>query len=198
MNTVANRISQFRERHRETPIVQLIFEFIYGIWRVFIAKYYLRSCAKMGAFVSVNGKPIIKNNGYMELGAQVRIWSNFNPTKIFIRKGGRLIVGENSRINGVHISVVQEVKIGKNVRISPYGLILDSDHHNLYDHFDGVANTSSIIIGDNVWIASRVTILRGVKIGEGAVVAAGAVVTKDVAPYTLVGGVPAKFIKSLK
>jgi len=48
------------------------------------------------------------------------------------------------------------------------------------------------------WIATRSIILRGVTIGEGAVVAAGAVVTKDVAPYTLVGGIPARTIKNLR
>ncbi len=51
-----------------------------------------------------------------------------------------------------------------------------------------------VIIEDYVWISCRVVILPGVTIGEGAVVAAGAVVTKDVAPYTIVGGVPAKEI----
>ena len=50
-------------------------------------------------------------------------------------------------------------------------------------------------IGNDVWIGAGVTILRGVKIGDGAVIAAGAVVTKDVAPYSIVGGVPAKHIK---
>jgi len=55
-----------------------------------------------------------------------------------------------------------------------------------------------IIIGDNVWIATRATILKGVIIGDGAVVAAGAVVTKDVPPFALVGGVPAKIIRTIK
>ena len=55
--------------------------------------------------------------------------------------------------------------------------------------------TKSIAIGDNVWVATGATILPGVMIGEGAVVAAGAVVTKDVEPWTVVGGNPAKFIK---
>lgn len=49
-----------------------------------------------------------------------------------------------------------------------------------------------VIIGNDVWIGSNAIILQGVKIGDGAVVAAGAVVTKDVEPYTIVGGVPAK------
>lgn len=53
----------------------------------------------------------------------------------------------------------------------------------------------SIEIGNDVWIGTRATILEGVTIGDGAVVAAGAVVTKDVPPYAIVGGVPAKIIK---
>lgn len=50
-------------------------------------------------------------------------------------------------------------------------------------------------IGNDVWIGNRVTILDGVRIGDGAIIAAGAIVTKDVEPYTIVGGVPARFIK---
>lgn len=52
------------------------------------------------------------------------------------------------------------------------------------------------IIGHDVWIGSRVTILGGVTIGTGAIIAAGAVVNKDVPPYTIVGGVPAKIIRT--
>ena len=55
---------------------------------------------------------------------------------------------------------------------------------------------SDINIGSDVWIGSNSVILKGVSIGEGAIIAAGAVVTKDVQPYTIVGGCPAKFIKN--
>ncbi len=52
-----------------------------------------------------------------------------------------------------------------------------------------------IVIGNDVWIGARVIVMDGVKIGDGAVIAAGAVVTKDVPPYAVVGGIPAKIIK---
>ncbi|QTE47088.1 hypothetical protein J3L21_19740 [Mucilaginibacter rubeus] len=61
----------------------------------------------------------------------------------------------------------------------------------------GSVQTAPIIIEDHVWINFNVIILKGVTIGTGAIIAAGSVVTKDVAPFTLVGGNPAKFIKSL-
>ncbi|MBX9853873.1 MAG: hypothetical protein K2X86_19190 [Cytophagaceae bacterium] len=77
---------------------------------------------------------------------------------------------------------------------------MDSDHHNVHDRATDKVEICSVplIIEDGVWVASKATILRGVKIGEGAVIAAGAVVTKDVPPYTVVAGVPAKVIKKLK
>lgn len=61
--------------------------------------------------------------------------------------------------------------------------------HNSYDEF------KEIYIGNDVWIGQRAMVMGGVRIGNGAVVGAGAVVTKDVPPYTIVGGVPAKIIR---
>src|SRR5690606_1472373 len=109
---------------------------------------------------------------------------------------GKLIVGKNSRLNGVHIDARHLVSIGENVRIAPYTIILDSDFHDVKDHFsDGPAYP--VYIEDNVWIATRATILKGVRIGEGSVVAAGAVVTKDIPPYSIAAGIPAKVIKRI-
>lgn len=62
-------------------------------------------------------------------------------------------------------------------------------------HCNSVDKRTAVYIGNDVWIGCDVTILGGVCIGDGAVIAAGAVVTKDIAPYTIVGGVPAKPIK---
>jgi phosphonate metabolism protein (transferase hexapeptide repeat family) len=80
-------------------------------------------------------------------------------------------------------------------------------HHFTYragDYFDGAENEADffaarrakrVVIGHDVWIGHGVTVLPGVKIGNGAVIGAGAVVSRDVAPYTIVGGVPAKLIR---
>lgn len=65
-----------------------------------------------------------------------------------------------------------------------------------YDHIEGHPQTKGDVnIGNDVWIGLNATILSGVIIGDGAVIAAGSVVTKNVEPYSIVGGVPAKFIK---
>lgn len=62
----------------------------------------------------------------------------------------------------------------------------------------GYEEEKPVVIGDDVWIGSRVTILPGVHIGEGAIIGASSVVTKDVPAYSIVGGNPAKVIKSRK
>lgn len=69
----------------------------------------------------------------------------------------------------------------------------DPDHVDLKKELD--AQKADPVIGNDVWIGGNVTVLRGVKIGDGAIVAAGSIVTKDVAPFTIVGGVPARPIR---
>lgn len=91
------------------------------------------------------------------------------------------------------------VSIGDYVLIGGNLLITGDDHH--FDQvgtpiiFSGRPEARPVMIGDDVWIGARVTIMRGVTIGSGAIIATGSVVTKDVAPYSIVGGVPARFIK---
>ena len=90
------------------------------------------------------------------------------------------------------------VVMGKYVMIGP-GLLIAGDDHR-FDKvgeaiiFSGRPTQRGCIIEDDVWIGARVIILKGTHIGRGAVIAAGAVVVRDVAPYTIVGGVPARVI----
>lgn len=111
-----------------------------------------------------------------------------------IRSGRNITIGNNCAINS---SVLLDgrggaLTIGNNVDIAQETNIwtLEHDVHSDFHKSKG----SNVIIEDYVWIASRVTILPGVKIGRGAVIASGSVVTKDVPSMSIVGGVPAKRI----
>ena len=109
-------------------------------------------------------------------------------------------------------TVIKYAKIGKFCSVS-WNVSIGGKNHQLdkptthskwwfYKLHEGVSikadeykNSQSCVIGSDVWIASNVIILRGIEIGHGAVIGAGAVVTKDVPPYTVVAGVPAKPMK---
>jgi maltose O-acetyltransferase len=109
-------------------------------------------------------------------------------------------VGDDTFISGpLHVDLGAEVRIGSRVQFGHHVVLLTMDHEmGPSEARCGRLVAAPITIGDGVWIASRATVLPGVTIGDGAVVAAGAVVTRDVPPNTLVGGVPAKLVRDLE
>ncbi len=98
------------------------------------------------------------------------------------------IIGEWAVLDGR-----EKLTIGNHVDIATGVMIYNSEHDVNDPKFSAIS--APVEIGDYVFIGPRAIILPGVKIGNGAVVGAGAVVTKDVEPFTIVGGVPAKLIK---
>jgi len=107
--------------------------------------------------------------------------------------GDRINIGDNVVINRhVYLDGRIGLRIKNNVSISPEVYILSMEHDPNNPFF--ATRGGEVIIDDHVWIGARAIILPGVHIGEGAVVAAGAVVTRDVEPYQIVGGVPARLI----
>jgi acetyltransferase-like isoleucine patch superfamily enzyme len=193
---IRQRIAWYRQKNPAISTLGLVGTIIQGMWRIVLARVYLRNANKVGKLVSVNGKPIIGNLGQMFFDDEVRIWSVIERTKLYTGKAGKLVVGRNSRLNGVHIDARELVEIGDTVQIGPYTIIMDSDFHDLKDHSkDGPSKP--IYIEDDVWIATRVTILKGVRIGKGSVIAAGAIVTKDVPPYCVAAGTPARVVKKI-
>lgn len=114
---------------------------------------------------------------------------------------GELIVGDHVSIAEnvtVNASEKGKIALGNYVLIAPNTVLRASDHVTTrtdqtireQGHTGG-----EIIVEDDVWIGANCVVVAGAHIGKGAVIAAGAVVTKDVEPYTIVGGVPAKFLK---
>nr|WP_317044482.1 acyltransferase [Hymenobacter crusticola] len=112
---------------------------------------------------------------------------NFDCTK-------GLVIGSDSVINAkCRLDTRGGIIIGDKVSISQEVVILTADHDANASDFAG--RDRMVTIKDYVWIGTRAMILPGVTIGRGAVIAAGAVVTKDVAPFSIVAGVPARLTK---
>jgi maltose O-acetyltransferase len=113
---------------------------------------------------------------------------------VTIWRPGGLVIGCHSTINnGCVIDSRGTIKIGDSVNLAGYVQIWTADHDP--DHPWHKTRHAAVEIGNHAWIATRATILPGVKIGEGAVVAAGSLVNKDVPPYWIVGGVPARKLR---
>ena len=122
--------------------------------------------------------------------------------KTYMRNMKKIFIGDDVWINrGCHFYASFHVKdatikIGNHVSFGPDVTIYGAGHD--ISDFSMKDTADTVTIGDNAWICGGATILQGVTIGEGSVVAAGSVVTKDVEPYTVVGGIPAKKIKERK
>jgi len=111
----------------------------------------------------------------------------------------RLTLGEFVYVNiGSHFDLTDSITIGNHVSIGQHVLLLTHSHEvGPADQRAGNHHSAPITVEDGVWLGARSTILPGVTVGAGAIVGAGAVVTKDVPPNTLVGGVPARVVKEL-
>lgn len=160
------------------------------------ARVALRRC-NLGRLVQLYGRVIVASDGRIVLGDRVRLRGVHRPIELASLPKGELRIGNNVFINaGCSICAQDSVIIGDNCLIGNDAFIMDTDFHAVGEH-DVWPEARPIRIEEDVWLAVRVTVLKGVTIGRGAVVAAGAVVTKDVEPYTLVGGVPARLIRRI-
>ena len=104
-------------------------------------------------------------------------------------------IGINARINGT-CTIGSHVMMGAGVTVITHNHAFDRTDIPMMEQ--GFEEERPVVIGNDVWIGDRVIILPGVHVGDGSILAAGAVVTKDVPPYAIVGGVPAKLIKMRK
>jgi maltose O-acetyltransferase len=134
----------------------------------------------MELFGSVGSNPFVGDNFHCDFGQHIHVGDNFHAD-----------------YNCTMLDLA-EIRIGNNCLIGPDVGIYTAGHRLEPEGRTLDVYGMPITIGNDVWIGGHSTILPGVTIGDGAVIAAGAVVTHDVEPYTIVGGVPAKVIKKIE
>lgn len=154
---------------------------------------------------------------YLTVGEHCVIDGRF----VFEKQTGVIKIGDRVHIGNSTLISINEIEIGNDVTIAWDCLIYDHNSHSIFwderkndtekEYYNAIHNqnliankdwdnvkTDKIKICDKAWIGARCIILKGVTIGEGAVVGAGSVVTRDVEPWTVVGGNPAQMIKRIK
>ena len=126
------------------------------------------------------------------------------PSKIIVKKGAMLSIGNNTGMSSVLIYCSDSIRIGHNVNVGGGTMINDSNHHSTdwHDREDRRrdaqnAQSAPIVIGDLVFIGARCIINKGVTIGEKSVIAAGSVVVKDIPANCIAGGNPCKVIRGI-
>lgn len=180
--------------------------FRYALRRWFVPTLLWRGEWVLAQNVNLNVPVRIDGQGVVSIGEHVSLGYPPAPRlgsgEILLQardKSARIVIGERSCFsNNVSIVARGRIEIGRSCLIGDSVMIVDADFHEVNPerrHEPG--ETSPVLISNNVWIGSRVIILKGVRIGEHSVIAAGAVVTSDIPPRSLAGGVPARVIKTI-
>lgn len=175
---------------------------------------------KYGSRMVITDKVYLTGWGGVKIGDDFTFLSGsgVNPISRNIRgslyvpyKDSKIIIGDRVGISSSCLHAVKQITIGNDVKIGANVLILDNDSHpvdyvkrrNTYEsdvgHYEYLKSVpvSPVFIGDDVWIGANSLILKGVHIGSRSIIAAGSVVSKDIPPDCVAGGVPAKVIRKM-
>lgn len=153
-------------------------------------------------FLNSSHEEYISIGNHVNIGSFCRITvsTEFGGYTVKSKNNIRLKIGNNVDVgNNTFISANNNIQIGNHVIMSAYVFITDHDHgfidikKNL--HEQPLTEKGSVVIEDNVFLGVKSTLLKNVTIGEYSVIAANSVVTKNVPPYSVVAGIPAKVIK---
>lgn len=164
----------------------------FGLWAHLRGLWLSRRFATHGLLVVTGWGPapkVLNRGGRLE----AENCQFYEGVRFELGPGAIIRIGNGTYLNH-HTLVVAEklVEIGRDCKIAWDVVIMDSDLHEVPGQGK---NDRPVVIEDEVWIGCRAIVLKGVRVGKGAVIAAGAVVTKSVAPYSIVAGVPARFVR---
>lgn len=168
----------------------------YNIWE------HARSAYARRRFPGVDFRPLAYATEDCEFEVPCRLWER--ATLITVKMGRHSYCAGGSVIN--HAKIGRFCSIGNEVIIGTWlhpthlvstfpGFYAKGKHTIRFRHDEEIKETAEITIGNDVWIGSRALVLGGITVGDGAIIGAGAVVTKNVEPYAVVAGVPARTIR---
>lgn len=181
---------------------------IKGIWNrvvFYLYKKRFKTCGKKVLFESAFN---VEGAEYISLGSNIRTKPRFHIAAIDKHNGllfsPEVIIEDNVSINyDVHIACINKVKIGEGTLLGSKIFITDHFHGdtsfeslNISPSKRLLVSKGPVVIGKNVWIGEGVAIMPGVKIGDNSVIGANSVVTKNILPYSVAAGNPAKIIKN--
>jgi len=191
-NHLLSKIQNGLQRDRDLPLGERLRKGLRLLAETAAARALLRDCDAVGPGTRVAGRPRIANAGSIEIGGEVVLTSTFSPVELITAPGGRIEIGKGTWINfGATISAARLVRIGERSQIGQYSIVADSD-------LPGGDDPRPVEIGADVWIAGRVTVLPGARIGDGSVITAGSVVSGEIPAGVVAGGIPARVLRSLK
>jgi acetyltransferase-like isoleucine patch superfamily enzyme len=152
-----------------------------------LAKIALRACDEVGRRPRAFGSPQIDNRGVIVIGDDFAVASRFGAATLATGVGGRLEIGNGVVINyGTFVRAASRVTLGDGVMIGPFCVVSDADVDD---------EARPIEIGERVWLAARVVVRPGVRIGANAVIAAGSVVENDIPANAIASGAPARVLR---
>ncbi len=154
----------------------------------------LKGCNRVGIYARVAGRLRIENHGSIEIGDYFFVNSSWVPIELITGPEGRIQIGDDVLISfGTLIAAGSSVTVGSGSMIGPHCIISDVDIPETITA-SVPATAKPIEIGKGVWLAGRVTVRPGVRIGDGAVVVAGSIVESDIAAHFMASGIPARML----
>lgn len=196
MLSFVKKVVRALERDRELPASALVEKVSRNVAAYAQARLHLRRLTEVGPRARCFGRPHVDNAGTLRAGADFALSCTFGTVHLATSEHGAIEFGDEVTVNyGTAVSAKTRVKIGSRVKIGPYCVLSDTDLP-LPLGAGSAEEGRPIEIGDDVWLAGRVTVLPGVRIGRGAVVAAGSVVASDIPAGAIASGVPAKVLRA--
>ncbi|HMH87472.1 MAG TPA: hypothetical protein VK523_02440, partial [Steroidobacteraceae bacterium] len=191
------RIKRSWVRDRQLSLARRIRKGLKFIAQLIRARDELKDCNSVGTSARVAGRLRVENRGTIAIGDHLNVNSSWVPIELVTGSDGGIKIGDDVLINfGTIIAAASSVSIGSRSMIGPHCIISDVEIPESISG-PGPIKALPIEIGKDVWLAGRVTIRPGVKIGDGAVVVAGSIVESDVPPHFMASGIPARLLPRL-